>query len=284
LLRGAAVWWADGQFNQIHMHGVEGAALHRKVCDAHLDGYGGDFILVGMCLGDTSSHDRFSPTLAAARMHADPDFLGDLGSSEALGRTDYYFIENRARRIYNIVTRYMQAVVEERKPILASAVVEFAFALPDAIRARGQLYRRMLIREFPEYYRRIPWASLGVPISWPRGARRAGKWLLQNGRRCGDRVSAICVPRRYWTDYTDYPVWLGEAPALQFFDRLFRDPEALNPQYTSRQEVLTMREAHPAGDDHAWELGRRATLGIWLQQVYAGRLRPTDPDLGARRE
>jgi len=70
----------------------------------------------------------------------------------------------------------------------------------------------------------------------------------------------------------------------QSFGRRFRDPEALNAQYTPRQEVLTMREACLAGVAHPWELGRRAPLEILWRRVCDGRPSPPDPCLGAGRE
>lgn len=270
------VWWTDGQFNLLGMHGMEAAEVYRDVCDVHLDGYGGDFGLGGMYMGDPSTYDRFSPDLVAKRMKCDLSFLGDLSAWERSGRSDYYLLQNRARRMNNAGTRFMQVLVEERKPFLANAVVEFAFGLPDALRARGLLYRRMLLRTFPAYYRRIPWANMGVPISWPRGIRRAGKLVQRIGCQHDGRMRALGIPGRPYAGYTDYVTWLRTEPARGVIDALLRGSEALYPQYMSRDSVLRLWDEHLAGADHAFEIGRRITMEIWLQQVYTGRYRPVD--------
>jgi asparagine synthase (glutamine-hydrolysing) len=280
--RFAGVWWTDGQLNLTSMHGMEAADVYRDVCDLHLDGYGGDFVLGGMYMGDPSTYDRFSPDLVARRMKCELAFLGDLSAWEHRGRSDYYLLQNRARRMNNAGTRFMQVLVEERKPFLANAVVEFALGLPDALRARGLLYRRMLLRTFPAYYRRIPWASIGVPISWPRGIRRAGKVVQRIGYQRDGRMRALGIPGRLYADYTDYPAWLRTEPARGVIDALLRGPEALYPEHVSRDSVLRLWGEHLAGADHRHEIGRRVTLEIWLQQVYAGRFRPVDE--GAREE
>ncbi len=268
------VWWTDGQFNIVNMHGIEAADVYREVCDAHLDGYGGDFILGGMYMGDSDTWGRFSPELVARRMKAPPGSFGPLAPWDALDRSDYYLIENRARRMNNAGTRVMQGLVQERKPLLDGDVVEFALGLPDAWRANGRLYRRMLLRAFPEYYRRIPWASIGVPISWPRGVRRIGKTYHRRDRRGDGTMRAFGLPGRYYVRYADYAAWLRLPPARGFIESLLRAPDALYPEYTSRSDVLRLWDEHLAGADRAVEVGRRLTLEIWLQQVFAERLRP----------
>jgi asparagine synthase (glutamine-hydrolysing) len=274
--RSAGVWWTDGQFNLVSMHGMEAADLYREVCDVHLDGFGGDFILGGMYMGKSADHDRFSPDLVARRMKVPLEFLGDLSPWDALGRSDYYLIENRGRRMNGAGTRFMQVLMEERKPFLDKEVVEFLFSLPDGLRARGLLYRRALLRTFPEYYRGIPWASLSVPISWPRGVRRAGRTVLRRGH--DGRVRALGMRGRFWPGYTDYPAWLRVEPGRSTIETLLRDPGALYPEYVSRDRVLRLWDGHLAGADNEDEVGRMVALEIWLQQVFAGRFRPVDDD------
>ena len=116
----ASVWFTDGQFNLMNMHGVEAADVYRGLWDVHLDGYGGDFVLGGMYMGGRSTWDRFDRELVARRMKCDPEYLGDLSAWDTLDRSDYYLVENRARRMNNVGTRMMQLLGQERKPFLAS--------------------------------------------------------------------------------------------------------------------------------------------------------------------
>ena len=270
----AAVWFTDGQFNLVNMHGVEAADVYRGVGDVYLDGYGGDFLHGGMYMGDQSTWGRFDRELVARRMKCDPEFLGDLAPWDTLERSDYYLVENRGRRMNNAGTRMWQVFGQERKPFLATGLLEFTFGVPDELRARGRLYRRMLVRTFPEYYRHIAWASLGVPVSWPRGVRRLGRNMYKSSRRGDGRMRAYGLPGTYAARYADYVAWLCSPPALGFVDGMLRSPDALYPEYTARDSALADWDRVLAGEDRTSEVGRVLTLEIWLQQVYAGRYRP----------
>ena len=85
----------------MNMHGVEAADVYRRLWDVHLNGYGGDFVLGGMYMGDRSTWGRFDRELVARRMKCDLEFLGDLAPWDTLERSDYYLVENRARRMNN---------------------------------------------------------------------------------------------------------------------------------------------------------------------------------------
>ena len=50
-------------------------------------------------------------------------------------------------------------------------------------------------------------------------------------------------------------------------------PDALYPEYTSRDEVVGLWRAHLAGADKERDLGLRLTFELWLQQVFNGRYR-----------
>jgi len=276
--RFAGVWWTDGQLDITDLHGLEDVATLIEACPIHLDGFGGDLVPGGMYMGDASTFDRFDSALVARRMHCPVEFLGDLSTWERLGRSDYYLMENRARRMNCAASPFSNAYVDARKPFLANEVVDFVFGLPDTLRARGLLYRRALVRTFPEYYRRIPWASLGVPISWPRGVRRIGRWATNLGEKKHGTVRAVGLRGRYTRGYTDYPAWLRLEPVRGFVDRLLRDPEALYPAYASRDEALRIWEDHLAGADLDWQVGVRISLEVWLQQARYGRFRQTAAD------
>jgi len=56
--------------------------------------------------------------------------------------------------------------------------------------------------------------------------------------------------------------------------------ETLYPERVARDAVLRLWDEHLAGADHAWGIGRRVTLEIWLRQVYAGRSRPVGEGAG----
>lgn len=271
--RAEAVWWTDGLFSFVSLHGIEAEREYRRLFDINLDGFGGDLILGGMYLNDATRLDVFDPLHAARKLRGDVDLLGDTTPWEALGKTDYFLVEQRGRRLNNVGTRYLQTYMEDRKPFLANDLVEFVYSLPDHLRVKGRLYRTLLLATFPRYYRRIAWASTGYPITWPFGARRAWRELRSLEARLFGRVGTVGLLGLDLRDYTDYPRWLREEPARSFVTGVLEAPDALYPEYTSRDEVVGLWRAHLAGADKERDLGLRLTFELWLQQVFNGRYR-----------
>ncbi len=274
--RSAAVWWTDGLFSFMQLHGIESADMYRRHYDINLDGFGGDFILGGMYLNGATRFGRFDADHAASKLRCERDLLGDTGPWEALDKTDYFLVEQRARRLNNVGTRYLQTYMEDRKPFLARDLIEFVYSLPDEMRAHGRLYRATLLAAFPRYYRGVAWAGTGFPISWPYGARRAWRELRSLEARLLGRVGTVGLRGLDLLDYTDYPAWLRQEPARGFVTAVLEARDALYPEYTSRDEVVRLWRKHLGGVDHARAVGYRLTFEIWLQQVFNGRLREED--------
>jgi len=271
--RAEAVWWTDGLFNFMSLHGIEATAAYRRLFDISLDGFGGDLILGGMYLNGATTFGRFDAAHAAVKLRGGPELLGDTTSWEGLDKTDYFLVEQRARRLNNVGTRYLQTYMEDRKPFLARDLIEFVYSLPDEMRVKGRLYRALLLATFPRYYRSIAWASTGYPITWPFGVRRAWRELRSLEARLFSRVGTVGLWGLDLRDYTDYPAWLRQEPGRGFVTAMLESPDALYPQYTARDEVVRLWRAHLDGADNSREVGLRLTFELWLQQVFNARFR-----------
>jgi asparagine synthase (glutamine-hydrolysing) len=272
--RFAGVWWADGQFNLINQHGIEAGELFRSVCDVSLDGFMGDVLTGGMYLDKLADPDRFDREGLARFMKCSPDLLGDTAAYEALGRNDFYMLENRARRLNNVGTRHMQVFLEDRKPFAANALVEYLLTLPPHMRAHGRLYRAALLAGFPRYFGGIAWQKTTLTIDASAAQVRFAKWRRRLQNRLGKRVRATGVDGRgpWW--YTDYERWLRREPVRGTVDRLLRDPEALFLDFAPARECLSKWDDELRGKKLSKEVGLLLTFEIWLQQVYGGRFRP----------
>ncbi|MBF5042764.1 hypothetical protein FGE12_10170 [Aggregicoccus sp. 17bor-14] len=236
------VWWTDGQADLLHMHALVSAQEQRSHYAVNLNGFLGDAVLGGSYLGDK----RW--TLPEK-------------------------IDQRGRRLINEGTRLTNNYFHNRLPFFDNRLMELAYALPRPLLSNSRVYRRMLLRHFPEYFRSIPWQNTGLPIGWPGVVTRPlrfvgrvrGRLRRELGRITGQQVSLQA--------YTDYPTWIRQAPARELFERLLAHPEALHAQYVSADTVRARLAAHFGGEDHSEYLCRVATLEVWLQQVYAGRYR-----------
>jgi len=275
--RAEAVWWTDGQFSFMSLHGIEAQREYRRSFDICLDGFGGDLILGGMYLNGATRLGSFDRAHAARKLRGGEELLGDTAAYEDLPTTDHFLVEQRGRRLNNVGTRYLQTYMEDRKPFLANDLIEFVYSLPDELRIRGRFYRALLLDTFPRYYRRIAWAGTGYPISWPFGVRRAWRELRSLEARLFGRVGTVGLWGLDVRDYTDYPSWLRQEPGHGFVTAVLEAPDALYPEYTARDEVVRLWRAHLAGDDKARDVGLRLTFELWLQQVFNGRYRGEEP-------
>jgi len=272
--RSDGVWWTEGNVNILDLQGIEARPVYEKLIDVNLDGYGGDTCLRGDYLQGRRSMNRFDAGFIAAYKHCDVSLLDGLDAFAPLGRSEYWLLENSARRWVAAPLLFELTYMESRKPFLANDLVEFIFSLPDDYRYRGRLYYAMLLGAFPEYFKGIAWANIGIPIGWPRGSGRIYKLARRLELRFTGGVTAPGVPGRGPIGYTDYPQWLRAAPARALVEDLLLSPSALYREYEDSGRVAALWDAHLRGADHAKEIGRYFTVELRLRQLLAGMHRP----------
>jgi asparagine synthase (glutamine-hydrolysing) len=271
----AGVWWTDGQLNFMHMHGVEARGLIRQAFQVSLTGFTGDVILGGRFLVDEQFLDRVADRSSVSSiLHCDPGILEEIDNYKDLPKIDFYFLQNEVRRFNFGGIKHSLTVVENRMPFLNNRLVEFIYGLTDSLRFQSRIYRFMLLRSFPDFFRTIPWQKTGLPISVPHKAGRALQILQSTGERVARGLhlsdSEYVDPRRF----VDYPNWLGQEPAKSFCDKLLNSPSALYPDYVAREDVQNAWANHAKGEARAALLCRYLTFEIWLQQVFEGKYRP----------
>ena len=226
-----AVWWSEGNASIIDMHGIEARDEYRRIMNINLDGYGGDNIVRGDYLQGRESLDRFDAGYIARSKHCDISLLDGLEAFAPLGRSEYWGLEASSRRWIGAPLFIELTFMEVRRPFVANDVVEFVYSLPDRCRYRGRLYVAMLLGAFPEYYRHIPWANIGIPIGRPRGAGRLHKVKAKLEQRIAGGVSTPGVVGRGPVHYADHPSWLRAEPARSLVEKLVITPAALHREY-----------------------------------------------------
>jgi len=271
-----AVWWSEANTSLLDMHGVEARDEYRRLMDINLDGYGGDNIVRGDYLHGRESLDRFDAGFLARFKQCDPSLLDGLEAFAPLGRSEYWGLESSARRWIAAPLFSDLTFMESRKPFVANDIVEFVYSLPDRYRYRGRLYQTMLLGAFPEYYRHIPWANIGIPIGRPRGAGRLYKMKSKLQARLAGGFTG--VPRRGPVRYADYPAWLRIGPARALVEQLVITSSALHREYDHSGRAARLWDEHLRGADHSVAIGRYLTVELRLRQLFEGTYRP---ELGA---
>jgi asparagine synthase (glutamine-hydrolysing) len=278
LPRFKGVWLSEGQTSLLHMHGIEAAALESELFDIALNGFLGDLVLGGSWLARDVLDHPITPELVGRLIGRDPRKIDVPKEYLLLNKTDFYYLQNRARRFtYNGLVM-MSDCIETRIPFYDNKLIEFSYSLSDALRLEGHIYRKMLLRKFPEFYRRIPWQKTGFPIGMSNNLANFLN-LTRRARRKFSRLSGGFfrdpLSRR---DYTDYPSWLRQEHTRTVFTALFNNPRAIYPGYLPKSTVQLAWDDHLRGVDHSDEIFKFATFEIWLQQAFEKKLR-TEPDV-----
>ena len=254
------VWWLDGMLDLMHMHGIEHLGRMKDLFDIVLNGAGGDGVVGGGHLFENDDFALYTEHNMGLRPTAHPSLFAELKTYfEGLGSSHALYLDHRLRSftLYGPLLGTFQGL-EYRLPFLDNRFQEKLYAVPNALKMHNQLYRKMLLHTFPAFYRKIPWQSTGVPLTWPAWAVRAA--------RLGRRLK----PGRA---FTDYPGWLRQEPARSLCREILCNPAALYPEYLPESQVHRTREEHLDGADRAALLCRYLSFEVFLQQVFTGHWR-----------
>lgn len=237
------IWRTDGQFNLLHMNAIAARPIVKGLYDINLDGFLGDAVLGGSYIGDRQT--------------------------DAVER-----IDNRGRRFISLGQAGLSPYAETRRPFFDNALMELTMAIPENLRRHAHIYRKMLLREFPSFFKAIAWQRTGVPITWPRQAERHGRRFAKRKNELRERLSwfGICDPAP--RGFADYDKWIRQGPARPFFEEVLRSSSALYPEFISRERVHRDLAKHLAGGNRSEGLCAVVTFEIWLRQIFEGKYRP----------
>ena len=226
-----AVWWTDGQLSLLHMHGVEFGDALRERFEVHQNG-----IL----------SDSFQGAVYTTREGVEvPKLLdGD-------------------RRFVAMALVLAGQCVISRMPFFDNALMELGMSIPLKYRWNSNIYHRMLLATFPEFYRDIPWQNTGLPISRKDPVSK----MLGLSKRCFDKIMYTLPLRPAGLNYTNYPAWIRHAPAREFFTGLLTEKNALIFDFVDPSVIRRCLDRHLGGLNFAEQIGRYATFELWLQRL-----------------
>jgi asparagine synthase (glutamine-hydrolysing) len=219
----------NGQISILHLHGLESLPTLEALMDVCHNGFLGDALLGGSYL--------------------DRGFL-----RHYLGR---------GRRFILQALHYGGTSLAYRLPFMDAELLRYALALPRAWLRDSRIYRAMLLREFPGYFRAIPWENTGLPISASRTRERftrAWRGVARRVRRAFGRAPA---------GYADYADWLRQDSAQAFLRGRLEAPDALVTRWVPAAEIRARLDRHLRGADESEGLARLLTVEIWLRALRA---------------
>lgn len=162
-----AIWQTDGQMNFVDTHGCEFNAFLAKNFSYIISGYAGDAVLGESFKGNPSFFNKRMNKIIAK------DFYGDFLSEQFSDIDNPYYdtphfephiYNNRVRRYTNNGFVLCSPYFEYITPLFSNKVIEFIFSIPDEYREHNNLYSDMLLKYYPDFYKRIAWNRNNLPI------------------------------------------------------------------------------------------------------------------------
>jgi len=229
--RAEGVWITDGQVNLLHMHGIEQIDAIPDLYDIELNGFLGDALLGG--------------SYAASPGGEITQFL------------------NRGRRMIATALVIGNLTYHTRLPFFDNDLLRLTLSIPPEERRHSRIYNDMLLTEFPEYFKSIPWQKTGIPIS-----RKGPFW---NGVRLFRKGTTALSRRLSMTsgnDYFDYGGWVRSSPAWGLFTRLLGSDDSIVRTFAAGKTIDSLLHRHERGENHADILCRYGTAEIWMRQFF----------------
>lgn len=259
-----SVWRTDGAVSLMHQHGAEFFHHVHDEVDVVLNGYAGDVIAGGGWLESPEDGGRVNRNRLRDHYGA---FLDDLEVDPSFYGThnlEPHLLMNRVRRYTLMGTVNTLPFFEQRKPFFDNAFLALMMTLPSSYRKGGRLYRALLLRHFPSYFRSIPWQKTGLPISAPRWAEKLNK----RRRSVGLRLSTLLhLPQRRPLGFVNYRERLRDPAIRQWLRALLAGRRTRLGDVVDPAPARALLDRFDGLRDVSEPLFRYVTIEIWLRAL-----------------
>ncbi len=263
--RFSGVWKTDGMLNMYHMHYSHLMDEIPKIMDVNLSGFLGDGVLGSTYLtkkGKTFLNKRIDHATAQHCYGEYHKFSDPSDSFFDIPKIDAYLFYNRGRRLTGLGMEEANKTIYQRLPFMDNDLMDFSYSLPDEYRKNSRMYYRALLFKYPEYYRNIPHATSGVPIS-------INPSLIYKSKKMYHRwLWIVKYKLGIATSFTDVYNWVKEPETSNVIRQILNTKTALYPNFTNNNFVMQYLEPHVQGKgNHAKQIMGALTMEIWLQQI-----------------
>lgn len=259
------VWKTDGMLNMYHMHYSHLMDEIPKIMDVNLSGFLGDGVLGQTYLlkkGKLFLNKRIDHATAQHYYGKHYQFSDPDDSFFNIPKVDAYLIYNRGRRLTGLGMEEANKTIHQRMPFMDNKLMDFSYSLPDEFRLNSIVYHRALILKYPEFYKDIPHATSGVPISLHpsilyKGKKFYHRWLWVVKYKLGIATS-----------FTDVYNWIKEPDTANFIQQMLNPKHALYPNFTHINFLEVYVKPHLSGQgNHVKQVMSALTMELWLQQI-----------------
>ncbi|MDP8247761.1 MAG: asparagine synthase-related protein [Candidatus Tritonobacter lacicola] len=245
----SSVWKSDGVLNLLHVHGGGFYDKYKSCADFILTGFFGGEIIGGQLVG--------------------------------INKPMEYKVRNTGRRFGNSGLIVGESYFIVRRPYFDNNLSNLIFSIPE--KSTFSIYRKMLLRSFPQFYNTIPYEKIGFPISYPIQIIKIAKFKNRIIRRLKHESLKFGVRFKDTKGYTDYALWIRREPARSFFEKLLMNKNAMYPEYVDKNKVYTYLTDHMERKaNYHDELSLFLTFELWLQQVFEEKYRVAPEETRSR--
>jgi asparagine synthase (glutamine-hydrolysing) len=261
------VWLTDGMVSILHLHASAMAGILRAESDFSFNGFVGEAVLGGSYTTvDLSPQEHLIKKYASNPLMTGFDSHGHIVREwQRTGMSlEWFSLYLRARRFTIMGTVQLSAHIEQRKPFIARDLLLFGMSLPQEYHDHSLLYGKMLLANYPELYKGVPWQKIGVPVD--AGALR--KRLVAEGRLLSRRINYVSpalgshLPQFQMVDYASM---LRTPEAQSYVTRWLLSADTRVREFVPENEIQRLCEMHfrKRADTHQL-IARLLTAEIYL--------------------
>ena len=153
-------WKTDGMLNIMHMHGIE-LLQELKNKNFTIGGAIGDIVLRFSSLQNKTNcyNKKIDNNIAKIfyKGYSSNEWLND--DFYDINNSEPFLLMNDGRRFSNMGIVNSSSYVGYRYPFLDNQLLEIIYSLPDEYREGNKLYKEMLLKKFPDFFKDIPWQN-----------------------------------------------------------------------------------------------------------------------------
>ncbi|MBN1604325.1 MAG: hypothetical protein JW915_22130 [Chitinispirillaceae bacterium] len=242
----AAVWAADGEIGLLDTIGNEYLQIISEHIDICFNGIGGDALHGGSFLTMHHQHTNSS---------------GDPYGS-------------RGRRYIRQGFRFDESFYHVRCPFYDNKLLEFQLSLPTDLRKKSNIYNKILLHNYPAFFKTTPWQKTGLPISYPAvysNILSISKKSFSHLLRAAEHFGLPVKDKRNYVNHLNRTLL---EPGRSFIEKLLTNPDAIYAHFFNRDEVAAVWSNHLHGKHNTALINRYATMELWFQQFFEKKYRP----------
>ena len=205
--------------------------------------------------------------------------IKNFDSKNASAATQFFHFTNRARRFVLGMPIVNRSFIEYGFPGLDYDLLNFGLSLPLKLRLKGELYRRIILKDFPELGR-IPWPLTGLPLDQYETSIMKRRKIIEKYRYYASRITnggIEAVPR-----YDLNRRFRKEFRTRNFFISLLKDERTVSRGHIDRAGIEKLIQHQDSGRNYMSAIQTLVTIELMYRNLIDDRVTVPNGDWSLR--